>query len=71
MKTIQVKINKSFPPHQAGQIVRVPVNDFGTPIGKLWRDRLRDAETDQCVEIVKEKKTKTQTKPKQSPSEDS
>ena len=30
----------------------------GVPLDKFWRRRLKDAETDNCVEIIKRSKSK-------------
>lgn len=69
MKSIQLKVNKPIPGYAPRRIVTVRVDSNGTPLQKFWRDRLRDADVDSCVEIVKDK-PKTQTK-KESPKEDS
>ena len=69
MKSIQIKVNKSVEPYMKEQVVTVQVDALGTPVRKFWRDRLRDAEVDNCVEIVKDK-PKTSTK-KDSPKEQS
>ena len=53
MKIIQLKINKPIHGHPTGSTVRVKTDDDGVPIEKYWRDRLRDAVIDDCVEIVK------------------
>ena len=40
-------------------IVTIQTNGAGIPLEKFWRKRLKDAETDNCVEVVK-----AETKPK-------
>ena len=67
--TISLKINKGLPGYSEGVTTTVTVDEHGTPLEKFWRDRLHDAETDNCVEIVKDK-PKPQTK-KDSPKEES
>ena len=65
MKTIRIKINKQMHGYPPGFTARVPVDDNDVPLDKVWRDRLRDAEIDACVEIVDQKpsrKTPTKTK---------
>ena len=62
MKVIQRKINKPMQRHPPGAIVRVPVDNVGVPLEKFWRDRLRDAEIDSCVEVVEETQPKTLNK---------
>lgn len=56
MKQILLLINTStITSHSKGTKVLVPTDKKGTPLEKFWRDRLRDAATDNCVEIVKPK----------------
>ena len=50
MKQIKLKINNV--PGYSG-VVNVKTDAMGTPLEKFWRNRLKDAEMDQCVEIVK------------------
>lgn len=50
MKSLKLKINNV--PGYSG-VVNVKTDAMGTPINKFWRNRLKDAETDKCVEIVK------------------
>ena len=65
MKVIQIKINKPIRDYPPGAIARVPVDDVGVPLEKFWRDRLRDAEIDSCVEVVEETRPKTLNKDKE------
>ena len=51
---IQIKINKIVPGYSVGQKIKVEARG-GIPILKFWRDRLRDAKLDKCIEIVKPK----------------
>ena len=53
MNIVCIKINKPIHGHPLGSIARVRADDDGVPIEKYWRDRLRDAVIDDCVEIVK------------------
>ena len=55
---IQIKVLKEIPGHKAGVTVKVQVNGK-IPVQKFWRDRLRDAAIDNCVEIVKARKFTT------------
>lgn len=67
MKTIKLKINKpigrpgdplivkdsigrkrAFHPHT----VTVQTDDNGVPLERFWRNRLKDAKTDNCVEVI-------------------
>lgn len=38
-----------------GLEVEVAVNKHGRPIEKYWRNRLRDAKRDDCVEVIEPK----------------
>ena len=49
---MQLKVLKDLPGYKAGQKVRIKTNN-DIPVDRFWRDRLRDAEIDGCVEIVK------------------
>lgn len=55
MNSIKLKLH-SVPGHPAnGKTIVVPADDRGVPLDPFWRRRLRDAEHDKCVEIVKPK----------------
>ena len=64
MKIIHIKINKPIHGHPSGSTVRVRADDAGIPVDKFWRDRLRDADIDNCVEIVPKVSTKNKDKEK-------
>lgn len=53
MKSIKIQVNKIIPNYTIGQIVIVDTDTNGMPFNKFWRDRLFDAKTDNCIEIVK------------------
>ena len=52
-KSYKLKINnvKGY----AG-VVSIATDENGTPLDQTWRRRLKDAEFDNCVELVKDKK---------------
>lgn len=53
MKKLLLKADlKGF---KKGSIISVKFKD-GQPVERYWRDRLKDAKIDNCVEIVSEKK---------------
>lgn len=52
-KTVSIKLNRSLNKNPAGAIVRVRSGPDGKPVDRYWRDRLKDAATDNCCEIVK------------------
>lgn len=56
MKYKTIKVNKDLPGFKKGTSVSVEADSKGTPLLKFWRDRLHDAKTDKCVEIVSPKK---------------
>lgn len=66
MNTIKLKILKALPQHPKGEFLEVVTDKAGTPLLAYWRARLRDAETDNCVEIVKDKESKKTNKPEKS-----
>lgn len=49
---------------QGPGIIRVRKGSDGAPAERYWRDRLKDAETDGCCEIVKPEKAKPSSKQK-------
>lgn len=50
---ISLKINKKFGMYKKGDIVTLDADAMGFPQSIMWRNRLRDAPIDGCVEIVK------------------
>lgn len=50
MKTMKLKINRV--PGYSDQVT-VKTDGFGVPLDKFWRNRLKDAEIDNCVELIK------------------
>ena len=57
-----LKLNAPLRGLPDGAEVKVKVDKKGTPIDRYWRDRLKDAKTDQCVEwLGKKAPAKTST----------
>lgn len=52
---MKLKLNRNLALHEAGDIVEVEAVD-GVPVNNYWRKRLSDAQFDNCVEIIEEKK---------------
>lgn len=52
MKTVSIQLNRALRGKPAGAVVREPANRDGQPKDRYWRDRLEDAKTDGCCEIV-------------------
>lgn len=58
-KSISVKLNSNLRGLKTGTVVKVKVDKDGTPKERYWRDRMKDAKTDNCIEIIKKKKQKS------------
>ncbi len=58
MKTIELKLNQPMQGYDAGRIVTIQTDKHGVPLEKFWRRRLKDAEIDNCVEVIKPSKSK-------------
>lgn len=56
-----LKLNDPLREHKAGSIVKIKTDKDGTPVDRYWRDRVKDAAIDGCVEFVE---TKTNSKGK-------
>lgn len=63
MSTIQLKINKPIGCSGDPHTVTIQTDQNGVPLDRFWRNRLKDAETDNCVEVIKPR-TKTTKKEK-------
>lgn len=55
--SMQVKIN-NLPGYTPGTVVTVETDEKGTPLESFWRRRLKDAEIDQSVEVVKSSRSR-------------
>ena len=55
MKKRRIKVNKEIPGYAAGRLVEISVDNDGVPLDRFWRDRVRDAEIDSCVEFMSQK----------------
>lgn len=54
-KYIKIKVNTNLGEIEAGSVIEVLADESGTPLEKYWRRRLKDAEVDNCCELVKPK----------------
>ena len=52
---MKLKLNRNLELYEAGDIVEVEAVD-GVPVNSYWRNRLKDSQLDNCVEIIEEKK---------------
>ena len=50
--TKQIKLNADLAGNKVGTIKKIKVDKAGTPVERYWRDRLKDAKIDNCVELV-------------------
>ena len=58
-KSISVKLNSDLRGLKTGTVVKIKVDKEGTPKERYWRDRMKDAKTDNCIEVIKKKKQKS------------
>lgn len=49
----KLKLNRDLRGFKAGQVIDVQVDASGVPTDKFWRNRVKDAEIDNCVEWYK------------------
>lgn len=61
MKKIKLKLNQPMQGYEAGREVTVQTDSAGVPLEKFWRRRMRDAQIDNCVEVVKSSKPKKES----------
>ena len=67
--SIRIKVNflcsavpkPNFPTHsipavKIGQIIEIECDEYGTPLIKYWRRRLKDSKIDNCIEVIDQKK---------------
>lgn len=57
MKNIKLKVNFTDKNYKSGTVVKVRCDDKGIPLSHFWRKRIKDAEIDNCVELIKPPKT--------------
>jgi len=66
LKNMKIKILKKIfylkKEFEIGKIIEVKDDGKGNPLDSFWRNRIKDSEHDNCVEIVKEFKTKKEDK---------
>ena len=60
-----IKLNAPLRGLPKGAKVKIEVDAKGTPTERYWRDRLKDAKTDKCVEFVKKGTSNPSTPNKQ------
>ena len=60
----KLQLNADLGGRKKGSTINIRVDSEGTPLDRYWRDRIKDAKSDKCVEfvekdVVKEKATST------------
>lgn len=55
---MKIKLNQPMAGYEAGREVTIQTDRAGVPLEKFWRRRLKDAEIDNCVEVVNASKSK-------------
>lgn len=53
MENKRLKLNADLRGYTAGMIIKIQTDKSGVPLDRYWRDRLKDAESDNCVELIK------------------
>lgn len=61
---MKIKLNTDLSGFRKGRIINVNVDEEGTILNQFWRARLEDSKIDNCVEVVIEKKTKSNKRAK-------
>lgn len=65
-----IRLNAPLRGLPSGAEVKIKVDSEGTPTDRYWRDRLREAQIDKCVEFVKKGTGKPTTQKKQEVNKD-
>lgn len=55
----KIRLNAPLRGHNQGETIQIDTDKEGVPIAKYWRDRLKDAQIDDCIELIKEKTNKS------------
>jgi len=55
---MKIKLNMPMQGYEAGREVAIECDRSGVPLEKFWRRRLKDAQIDNCLEVVKPSKSK-------------
>lgn len=61
-KMIEVQMNKKVGGFLPGNKTHIRVDAKGVPVDPFWRRRFQDAETDECIVIIKKQKKKENKK---------
>ena len=55
---MKIKLNQPMKCYEAGRTLVIQTDADGLPLEKFWRRRIKDAEIDNCVEVIKSSKPK-------------
>ena len=53
VKRKKLKLNAQLKSYAKGSILDIEVDAKGVPLERYWRDRVKDAKIDNCVEFIK------------------
>lgn len=59
---LKLKVNNEALQLMYGAEIEIDVSKTGVPLKRYWRNRLRDAKIDNCVEVVEGKKPSAKVK---------
>ena len=59
---MKLKINKDMAGYKAGRTINIKADINNIPLDIFWRRRLKDAKSDNCVEVIKTSKSKPEKK---------
>jgi len=58
----KILLNAPLKNHPAGHKLDIDTDKDGVPLSRYWRDRLKDAKVDGCVEIITDKPKEKRSK---------
>jgi hypothetical protein len=53
-KKVRIKIKSPLKNYKPGDVLTITVYKEGIPIIRYWRDRLKDAKIDGCIELIQD-----------------
>lgn len=59
---MKLKINQDMAGYKAGRTINISADINNVPLDIFWRRRLKDAKSDNCVEVIKPSKSKLEKK---------
>lgn len=52
----KIRLNAPLKQYPSGHVLSIDTDKDGVPLSRYWRDRLKDAQEDGCIELIKEQK---------------